>query len=199
MKRVLTLLVIVITSSVFAQRKYYNQAVNSCSDKSSEGLINKCIKNSYLLNYDFTTDEENVISTKKIKKPIVLIAAATWSAPCFGQVPALNAMVEKYHEKVEFVMIFWDKKGKIKRFQDKLDKRVVLVPARAQDKVEKGNLDISGFVHKLDYPTAYLIDKSKKFVDVKRGAATPSKSLSWDQVNATNTKELETFINQVIN
>lgn len=199
MKKVITLLLIVVSSSVFAQRVYYNQAVNSCTNKSSEELINKCIKDSYLLNYDFTSAKDEVISTKAIKKPIMLIASAGWSAPCFGQIPALNKMVEKYHDKVEFVMIFWDKKEKIKRFQDKLDKRVILVPASAKDKVEKGNLDISGFVHKLDYPTAYLIDKSKKFIDVKRGAATPSKTMTWDQVNASNTKEFETFISQVIN
>lgn len=198
MKRVITLLLVVLTSSVFAQRVYYNQAVNSCTSKTSEELIDKCIKNSYLLNYDFTNVNDEVISTKEIKKPIVLIAAATWSAPCFGQVPALNKMVEKYHDKVDFVMIFWDKKDKLARFQEKLDKRIVLVPASDTDKVEKGNLDISGFVHKLDYPTAYLIDKSKKFVDVKRGAATPSKTMTWDQVNDSNTKELETFISQVV-
>ncbi|SNR15407.1 TlpA family protein disulfide reductase [Tenacibaculum jejuense] len=199
MKRLVTLILIVITSSVFAQRKYYNQAVNSCADKSSDELINKCIKDSYLLNYDFTTDTDKVISTKSIKKPIVLIAAATWSAPCFGQIPALNQMVEKYNDKVQFVMIFWDKKDKLGRMQEKLDDRILLVPAGEADKVQKGNLDISGFVHKLDYPTAYLIDKSKKFVDVKRGAAIPTKTVSKDQATATNVSELETFISQVVN
>ncbi|WP_159439321.1 TlpA family protein disulfide reductase [Tenacibaculum agarivorans] len=199
MKRIVTLLLVIVSSSsMLAQRTYYNQAVNSCAGKSSEELIS-CIKNSYLLDYDFKTDQDKLVSTKEIKKPIVLITAATWSAPCFGQVPALNRMVKKYHEQVEFIMIFWDSKDKIKRFQDKLDSRITLIPAGADDKVEKGNLDISGFVHKLDYPTAYLIDKNKKFLDVKRGAATPSKTMNWDQVTDTNTKELETFISQVIN
>ncbi len=199
MKKLLTLLLITIASNMFAQRTYYNQAVNSCTGKSSDELINKCIKDSYLLNYDFITDTGETISTKKVKKPIILIAAATWSAPCFGQIPALNKIVEKYTDRIEFIIIFWDKKEKIKRFQNKLDKRVVLIPAREQDKVEKNNLDISGFVHKLDYPTAYLIDKNKKFIDVKRGAVTPSKTMTWNQVNETNTKELETFISQVLN
>ncbi len=199
MRRLVTLALIVVTSSMFAQRTYYNQAVNSCADKSSEELINKCIKDSYLLNYDFTTDKNEVISTKKIKKPIVLIAAATWSAPCFGQIPALNKMVEKYNEQVEFVMIFWDKKDKISRMQEKLDDRIVLVPASESDKVEKGNLDISGFVHKLDYPTAYLIDKTKKFVDVKRGAIIPNKKITKDQATSINVSELEAFISQVVN
>lgn len=199
MKRLVILLMVVLTSSVFAQKKYYNQAVNSCADKSSDELINKCIKDSYLLNYDFKTDEDKVVSTKNIKKPIVIIAAAGWSAPCYGQIPALNEMVDIYHDDVEFIMIFWDKKDKIGRFKEKVDPRVVLVPAGEADKVAKGNLDISGFVHKLDYPTAYLIDKSKKFVDVKRGAAIPSKTVTKEQANETNADELEAFIKKALN
>lgn len=198
MRRLVTLLLILSTSGIFAQKKYYNQAVNSCADKTSDELINKCIKNSYLLNYDFETDQGKVVSTKKIGKPILLMASAAWSAPCFAQIPALNAMVEKYNDKMSFIMIFWDKKDKIARFQKKLDPRVILVPAKDSDKVAKGNLDISGFVHKLDYPTSYLINKNKKFVAVKRGAASPSKTMTWDQVNETNTKELESFIQEVV-
>ncbi|CAM1340578.1 TlpA family protein disulfide reductase [Tenacibaculum amylolyticum] len=198
MKRLVTLLLLVITSSIFAQKTYYNQAVNSCADKSSDELINKCIKGSYLLNYDFETDKGTMISTDKIKKPILLIAAAGWSAPAVAQIPAINEMVDMYGDKMEFIVIFWDKKDKIKRFQDRLNPAVKLVPARDGDKVERGNLDISGFVHKLDYPTAYLIDKSKKFTDVLRGAATPSKGVTWDDVNDKNGEDLEAFIQQVI-
>ncbi|TYP97022.1 thiol-disulfide isomerase/thioredoxin [Tenacibaculum adriaticum] len=199
MKRLLTLVLIVISSSVFAQKKYYNQAVNSCSEKTSEGLIDKCIKDSYLLNYDFTTLNNEVVSTKKIKKSIVIVAAATWSAPCWGEVPTLNTMVEKYHDKVEFIMIFWDKEAKVKKMAEKLDKRILLVPAREMDKTETGNLDVSGFVHKLDYPTTYLIGKDKKFLNVKRGAATPTKEMNWDQVNELNTKNFEEFLTPVLN
>jgi thiol-disulfide isomerase/thioredoxin len=199
MNRLVSFLLIILTSSVFAQRKYYNQAVNSCAGKTSEELIDKCIKDSYLLNYDFTTDEGEVISTKNIKKPIVIIAAAGWSAPCHGQIPALNEIVDIYHNDVEFIMIFWDKKEKLGRFKDKVDSRVKLIPSRDIDKVAQGNLDISGFVHKLDYPTAYLIDKNKKFIDVKRGAAIPSKTVTREQANETNASELETFIKQALN
>ncbi|AUC14637.1 hypothetical protein BTO06_05560 [Tenacibaculum sp. SZ-18] len=198
MKRLLSFLLIILVTSVFAQKKYYNQAVNSCAGKSSDELIDKCIKDSYLLNYDFTTDESKVISTKDIKRPIVILAAAGWSAPCIGQIPALNEIVDIYHNDIQFIMIFWDKKGKIERFKSKVDSRVLLVPAGDSDKVEKGNLDISGFVHKLDYPTAYLIDKTKKFVDVKRGAVIPSKTVTREEANETNASDLEAFIQQVL-
>ncbi len=199
MKRLFAFLLIVISSISYAQVKYYNQAVNSCTEANTEEMIDKCIKDSYLLNYDFPTVEGSVLSTKEVTKSIVILAAASWSAPCYGQIPALNKMVEKYHKRVTFIMIFWDKKDKIKRFQEKLDDRIILVPSSEADKVKKGYLDISGFVHKLDYPTAYLIGKNKQFLNVMRGAATPTKTMTWDQVNEENTKEFEQFLGPIIN
>lgn len=198
MKRIVLLLLIIFASNTYGQKKYYNQAVNSCAAQTSEELIEKCVKNSYLLNYDFTSDEGKVVSTKNIKKPILILAAAGWSAPCISQIPAINKMVERYHNEIAFIMIFWDKKNKITRFKTKVDPRVTLVPSGAFDKVAKGNLDISGFVHKLDYPTAYLIDKTKKFVDVKRGAMIPSKTTTREQANEKNASALEAFIKQVL-
>ncbi|WP_428742839.1 TlpA family protein disulfide reductase [Tenacibaculum sp.] len=199
MKKLFFVLMCFLTAVTFAQNKtYYNFAVNNCGEESAEDLIDKCIKGSYLLNYNFTTTDSKTVSTDKINKPIVLITNATWSAPCWGDVPALNAMVEKYHGKLEFIMVFWDKADKVQRMAEKLDKRIKLVPARDIDKVEKGYLDVSGFVHKLDYPTAYLIDKDKQFINVKRGAATPTKEVGWDKVNEINTKNFEDFLAPIL-
>lgn len=199
MKKVFLLVALISSTVFYSQKVYYNQAVNGCGSTNDDDLINNCIKNSYLLNYDFTTLDNQTLSTSKIKKPIMVIATATWSAPCWGELPALNAMVEKYADKVEFIMIFWDKElPKVEKMAAKLDNRIKLVPAREGDKVTTGNLDISGFVHKLDYPTNYLIDVNKKFVNVKRGAATPSKTMGWDKVNEINTKDLEAFLAPVL-
>lgn len=200
MKKIALTLTLFLTVLTYAQdKKYYNFAVNNCADESTESLINNCIKGSYLLDYDFTTLKGEALSTNKIKKPIVLIAGASWSAPCWGDVPTINKMVEKYDGKVKFVMIMWDKEKKAKRMADKLDARVAIIPAREGDKVQKGYLDISGFVHKLDYPTAYLISKDKQFLNVKRGAATPTKEMGWDKVNATNEKSFEAFLAPILN
>jgi len=190
MKRILILFLATLTTSLFAQKTYYNHAVNSCAGKSSAELI-ECIKGTYLLDYEFKTIEGSVVSTSEIKKPIVIIAAATWSGPFWGGMPALNTFVEENHDKIDFIMLFWDNAAKVQKVTGKINDHIALVPARAEDKVEKGNLDISGFVHKLnDYPTGYLIDKDKKFVNVVRGAASPSKTMKWDEVTKINLDNL---------
>lgn len=190
MKKILILLLAVVSTNIFAQKSYYNNAIHSCNGSSSTQLI-ECIKGTYLLDYDFKTIKGNVVKTADTKKPIVIVAAATWSGPFWGGMPALNEFVEANHDKIEFIMIFWDTEDKVLRASKKINEHIALIPARAEDKVEKGYLDISGFVHKLnDYPTAYLIDKNKKFIDVIRGAASPSKTMKWEEVTKINLEKL---------
>lgn len=199
MKKIILTLVIVLTSlSSFSQGKlYYNIAVNNCKEKTSEDMIDKCLKGSYLLNYDFKTINGEAITTDKIKKPIVLIAASTRFAPCWGQLPALNKMVEKYGDKLEFLMIFRDDKAGIEKMAAKLDKNIKLIPP-TKELENKAHTESYGFVHKLDYPTVYLIGKDKKFLNIKRGAEVPSKTMKWDEVTKKNTADLETFLAPVL-
>ncbi len=198
MKKIIVVLSFLLSTGLFAQEKvYYNFNVNNCEEKTAEGLINKCLIGSYLLNYDFVTIEDKKVSTDKLQKPIVLIAAATRYAPCIGYMPALNKMVEKYHDKIEFIMFFRDDAASINKMKPKIDNRIHLI-ASTKELENKKHTESYGFVHKLDYPTTYLIGKNKKFLNIIRGAATPSKQLKWDQVNDLNEKQLEEFIKPVL-
>jgi hypothetical protein len=80
---------------------------------------------------------------------------------------------------------------------EKLDKRIFLVPSKEKLK-NKSSIRISGFIHKLDYPSAYLITDNKKILDFKRGALTPTKTRSKDEANQINEKELDDFIKRVV-
>lgn len=198
MKKIVFLLSILFSIGALAQEKvYYNFAVNNCEAETAEGLISDCLIGSYLLNYDFVAIDGKKISTDKVKKPIVLIAASTRCAPCWGDIPALNKMVEKYDGKLEFVMFFWDDLKGIQRMQKKLDPRIKLIPPTKKFE-NKAYTESFGFFHKLDYPTTYLISKDKRFLSVRRGAAYPSKQMNWEKVNEINEKELEEFIKPVL-
>ncbi len=204
MKRLLLVLALIAVSKTFAQKKiYYKDIVDDCIATSSndaamlDDIVYNCIRDKYISNYDFTSIDGKTISTDKIEKPIVLLTAATWCAPCWGEIPALNKLVEKYNDKVEFIMLFWDKDEGVKRMAKKLDKRIFLVPSK-EKLSDRSSIRISGFIHKLDYPSAYLITGKKKILDFKRGALSPTKKMGWDEVNEVNEKELEAFIKPVV-
>lgn len=186
MKKILSLILIIISTSIFAQKRYYNNAVNNCGSTASSDLI-ECIKGSTLLNYDFTTITGETISTDKIKKSMFIIVTATWSGPFWGAVPALNQIMEENKDKIKFIIIFSDDKEKVMKKAGKISEYAAIVPAREGDKVERGNVDISGFAHKLiDNPTGYIIDKNKQIIDVARGAFSPSKTIKWEEVTKLN-------------
>ncbi len=197
MKNLLTLILITLSFSLFAQ-KYYNNAVNTCAGTSSAEII-ECIKGSTLLNYDFTDIKGQVISTGKTKKPIFIAAVSTRVAPFWAGIPALNKVAEKNHDKMEFILIFLDDEVKVNKVAHRINKYISLIPKRSIDKNENGMLDVSGFVHKLkDYPTGYLIDKNKMVIDVIRGAVTPNKERNLEQAIEMNRKDYNKALSVMI-
>ncbi|CAM1333575.1 TlpA family protein disulfide reductase [Tenacibaculum aestuariivivum] len=204
MNKLLLFLTLLLATQSFSQKRiYYKDIINECITASGneaailDDIVYNCIKDKYISNYDFTSIKGEKISTSNIKTPIVLLTAATWCAPCWGEIPALNKMVEKYDGKVKFIMLFWDFEKGVKRMEKKLDKRIFIVASTEREE-NKSSINIAGFIHKLDYPSAYLITKKKRILDFKRGALSPTKKMGWDEVNKINEEELDEFIKPIL-
>ncbi|MBA6155278.1 hypothetical protein H3Z83_01885 [Tenacibaculum sp. S7007] len=204
MKNLLLVLMLFSALQSFSQKKiYYKDIVDDCISVASndaavlDDIVYNCIRDKYISNYDFTSIDGKTISTNQIKKPIMLFAASSRYAPFRGEIPAINKIVEKYNDKVEFIMLFWDDEAAVKKVSDKLDKRIALVASKEKMK-DRSSLNVSGFIHKLDYPSAYLISSNKRILDFKRGALAPSKKMGWDEVNKINEEKLEAFIQPIL-
>ncbi|WP_417801114.1 TlpA family protein disulfide reductase [Tenacibaculum sp.] len=180
--------------------KQINQAWKDKENKKAiklfDSLVNNCIKGKYLSNYDFKTIKNKTISTGKINTPIVLLTSANWCGPCWGEIPTLNKLAQKYDGQIEFIVLFWNKKKDLRKMASKYDKRIHLIPSKTEP-LDKSSILINGFNHKLDYPAAYLIDEHKKILDMTRGAAFPNKNMGWGKVNKINEKKLTEFIKPV--
>lgn len=194
MKKMIILMLFSISITTFSQKKlYYNLAINNCTEKSFDAIINKCIKSSYLLDYEFKTSSGELVSTDKIKKPILIVAGFSRVAPFIAYIPALNQLAEKHSDKIEILVIFLDEEEGINRVAKRFNSKIKLIPSTK--KLEnKAHIESYGFIHKLDYPTTYFIGKDKQFKDVKRGAISPSKKISKDEATKKNLESLEAFL-----
>ena len=105
------------------------------------------------------------------KKPVFLITYASWCTPGVGEIPALNEIADKYHKEIDFIILFWDSKSKVRKATRDYSKRFTIVYV---DEMEN-NQDhiVETMKHSLGFPTTFFIDENKKIMDVRRGVLHP--------------------------
>jgi thiol-disulfide isomerase/thioredoxin len=132
-----------------------------------DSLITNVVVKSYMDNF-----KVNKLSGKKIelydfKKPIFLMTYASWCTPGIGEIPALNKIAEAEHTNIDFIVLFWDSKDKIKKIARNYSNKINIVYI---DELENNNDHVIEYLkHSLGLPTSFFIDEKKKIVDVRRG------------------------------
>jgi len=151
--------------------------------------IKSIILNSYINDYEFKTVENTIYNTIERKKPLFLQVTASWCAPCKFEVPALNKIVEKYSDRVDFVLLFWDTQSDLEKLAPDYNKNIYLIPSQEQQS-EATTIDISGFRHIMGFPTNYLITRENKIINFSQGAMIPTTYTDQNGKEITITKEV---------
>ncbi len=168
--------------------------------------IKALVLNSYIKDYKFKTIDSTTYSTSERKKPLFLQVTASWCAPCKFEVPALNKIVEKYSDKVDFVLLFWDTQAELKKIEPDYNKDIVLIPSEGKQS-ESNTIDISGFRHIMGFPTNYLITTDNEIINFSQGAMIPTTftdqsgkkiTITKEDANKGNYERLETEIKELI-
>jgi thiol-disulfide isomerase/thioredoxin len=150
--------------------------------------IRTLILNSYISNHEFNTVDDSIYNTSVRKKPLFLQVTASWCAPCKFQIPALNKIVEKYSDKVDFVLLFWDTKPKLEKLVTEYNKKIILIPSKKRQSESK-IIDIAGFKHIMSFPTNYLITRNNKIINFSSGAMMPTTYKDHNGIDITITEE----------
>lgn len=189
MKFFLFLLLLIIAKSGFSQQKFFrdtpskiemyrelasefwNKRDSAKSRSYDTDSIRNCIVNSMIDNYEFQSVNGKVFKTREIKKPIFLLASASWCAPCKAMVGPLSKIAEEYSDKIQFVVLYWDTKEQLKELPSDYSNKIIIVASPTKSSSDgMMPLSIANFNHSLGYPTQYLI-KNKKIIDFHTGAA----------------------------
>lgn len=132
-----------------------------------DSLVKFELNESYMDNFKF-----NQLSSKKItfydfKKPVYLITYSSWCVASEGEIPALNQLASKYHDKIDFVILFWDDKRTTRQMAKSYNENIKIL--YVDEMQNNDSYVIKQLKHSLGLPTTFLIDGNKKILDIRRG------------------------------
>ena len=136
-----------------------------------DSLINNVVNGSYLDNFKVKKATGGKVELNDFKKPVFLMTYASWCTPGVGEIPALNEVADKYHDEIDFVVLFWDSKKKVKKIARHYSSKFTIL--YVDEKENTNDHIVETMKHSLGFPTTFFIDENKQIVDVRRGVLHP--------------------------
>ena len=149
----------------------YNDRDFERADFLFDSLIKNVVNNSYMDDFKVKKLSGRKVRFYDFKKPVFLMTYASWCTPGIGEIPALNEIASKYHKEIDFIVLFWDSKNKVKKATRDYSSKFTILYV---DEMENTHDHIvQTMKHSLGFPTTFFIDENKKIMDVRRGVLHP--------------------------
>ena len=132
-----------------------------------DSLVKFKLNESYMDNFKFNQLNSKKITFYDFKKPVYLITHSSWCVASEGEIPALNQLASKYHDKIDFVILFWDNKRTTKEMSKAYNENIKIL--YVDETQNHSSYVIRQLTHSLGLPTTFLIDENKKILDIRRG------------------------------
>ncbi|MDR5590055.1 TlpA disulfide reductase family protein [Christiangramia sp. SM2212] len=137
-----------------------------------ETFTSEHLEGSYMDNFKFQSlQKKKEVNLYDYKKPVFLITYASWCIPSKGEVPALNELAAEYKDQIDFVILFWDKKDKVKELSEKFSSDISIV--YVDESKNNGAYVVRQLKHSLGLPTCFLLNENKKIMDIRRSVFPP--------------------------
>ena len=154
-------------------RKYRRESKQAYARKDLEraeflfdSLVNNVINGTYLDNFNVRKFSGRKIELYKFEKPTYLITYASWCVPGAGEIPAFNDIADRYYNEIDFIILFWGSKKKIRKIKRKFSRRINIL--YVDEKENRYDFAIRTMKHSLGFPTSFFINADKKILDVRR-------------------------------
>ena len=156
-----------------------------------DSLIKNVVNNSYLDNFKVKKLSGKKVELYDFKKPVFLMTYASWCTPGVGEIPALNVVADKYHKEIDFVVLFWDSKDKVKKTASSYSNNFTILYVDEMENTH--DYIVSTMKHSLGFPTTFIIDETKKILDVRRGVLHPYN----EEFNVSYNLNYNAFVNGI--
>ena len=131
-----------------------------------DSLVQNVVMGTLLDNFNVRKFSGRKIDLYKFEKPTYLITYASWCVPNPAEIPALNDVADKFYNEIDFVVLFWGSKKKIRKFKRKYSKRINVL--FVDEKENRNDFAIKIMKHSVGFPTSFFISNDKKILDVRR-------------------------------
>lgn len=131
-----------------------------------DSLVDHVVVGSYLDNFRVRKFGGRRIDLGYFKKPMYLITYADWCTPGAGEIPALNDIVQKNYDKIDFVVLFWGPRRTIRKIKQKLHPKITVL--FINEKENNHSFIIRRMKHSLGLPTTFLLSDEKRIINVSR-------------------------------
>ena len=129
-------------------------------------LVSNHLENTYLDKLNFEGYKNFLSSTDDFDKPTIILTYTSWCIPSKGEIPALNALANKYSDLMNFVVLYWDKKEVVKAMAKQFDQSIdiVYVDERQNKHMQTVNL----LKNALGLQLCFVISASGEILDINR-------------------------------
>lgn len=124
------------------------------------------LKGTLIANLKFKKVSGGLLETDEIKTPIILITKKACFITNREEISAINEMANQYKGKLEFIVLFWDKKNVVKKATKTYNKNVNIVYVNERD----NNLDVALSSIKTSFGvlSSFYITENKELSNINR-------------------------------
>lgn len=108
------------------------------------------------------------LKLSSIKKPILIQTYASWCVLNKGEIPALNKLARKYAKDLKIVVVFWDRRQRMKNIATQFSSNIEV--CYANENYAKDEEMVATLKYAIGFLTSYYLDENLKVVDMRKGA-----------------------------
>ncbi len=162
------------STAIAIHLKKYNKRINKAyREKDHErgtflfdSLVDNHLKGTYIDNFKIKPLKGRAIEFSEFEKPMFLITMSSWYAPAIGEIPALNDLADKFHDLIDFVVLYFDRKDKVKEKSRDYSHHVQIM--YVDESTNRDSHIINSYKHALGVPLTYLTNADKRILDIRK-------------------------------
>ncbi len=131
-----------------------------------DSLVTNHLNGTYMDNFSVNPLKGDPLKLNDYEKHIFLITYAAWCVPGVGEIPALNDLADRFHDQIDFVVLFWDTKENLKSKSNEYSENIKLV--YVNEKTNQDSYIVNKLKHALGFPMMYHMDEERKVLNIQK-------------------------------